>query len=57
MEYQLLLNALLAVATVSADSALLLVNRFTLSCKQLAPAAFNFPPLANHLRILAGTYK
>lgn len=43
MEYQLLLNALLAVAAVSADSALLVVNRFTLSCKPLAHAAFNFP--------------
>lgn len=34
MEHQLL-NALLAIAAVSADSALFVLNRFTLSCKPL----------------------
>lgn len=61
MERQLI-NALLAIAAVSAESGLLVVNRFALSCK---PAAFRLPPSTFSPRrplltiwdVLAGTYK
>ena len=54
MERQLL-NAFLAIAAVSADSGLLVVNRFTLSCN--APVSLKTSPLLTILNILAGTYK
>ena len=56
MERQLL-NVLLAIAAVSADSALLVVNRFTLSGN--APFFLPLPTrsLLIKLHTLAGTYK
>lgn len=46
MERQFL-NALLAIAAVSADSGLLVVNRFTLSCND-APFFLSKSTSANH---------
>lgn len=54
MERQFL-NTILAVAAVSADSGLLVVNRFTLSCN--VPFFLPKRPLLIILHTLAGTYK
>ena len=54
MERQLL-NGLLAIAAVSADSGLLVINRFTLSCN--APGFLSSSPPLTSSDMLAGTYK
>ena len=54
MERQLL-TAFLAIAAASADSGLLVVNRFTLSCN--TPGSSTTSPSLTYLNILAGTYK
>ena len=56
MERQFL-NGLLAIAAVSADSGLLVVNRFALSCKVSYPHFLPARPLLTVLCTSAGTYK
>lgn len=56
MERQLL-NSLLAIAAVSADSAFLLVTRFTLSCNPLFIPTSHSTSANTLVNTLAGTYK